>query len=250
MGLCTSKLMITAILVVAVCLLPGFSANAYELRTAAQDSPPKYFMEEDQGLMQGLCIDILDALENANLRLTFTGQNEFMHTGRIYSALHGGSLDLFCGSGKTPDREGRFDYLPIPLYPVNSVLVGRAGDQVEVNSFSQLHTLENDNVLITYLNSASHRFLTRQQNLNIEAGSDLRNLFDRLLRGRGRFIFYHDLGLYHFIASHHLQDKVRVLPASLRTYHHYIVLSKKLPLEVRNLLLKTVGQLQQQGQPK
>lgn len=206
-------------------VLSAAEASSIELRTAAQRSAPKYFQQTESAAVQGLCVDILEAIQQQVANIRISGYQQFLPSARIYAALRSGELDLFCGSGKTLERLQQLHYLMPPLYAVQHRLVARADDPVAVNSYADLRALEDDGLVLTYLNSATHHFLLRQPGLRIDEGSNLDNLFERLLLGRGRFIYYHDLGLRHYIDKHQLAAEVRMLPAVFNRYDHYLVAS-------------------------
>ena len=235
---------------IGVALLLGVTldAAARELRTAAQRSAPKYYQSEPGGPVQGLCVDILQAVEALTPGLTIGGYQHFLPSARIYADLRSGDLDLFCGSGKTDAREQQVRYLEPPLYPVQHRLAARRDDPVKVGTFADLGALGAEGVVLTYLNSATHHFLLQQPGLQIDEGSNLPNLFQRLLLGRGRFIYYHDLGLNHYIRSHRLEPRVRLLPASFQRYHHYLVASERLPQPVIAELQRALALLAASGE--
>jgi len=242
------KVLIGVLIGIALLFGGALEAAALELRTAAQRSAPKYYQAEPGGPVQGLCVDILQALEALTPGLTIGGYQHFLPSARIYADLRSGDLDLFCGSGKTDTRVQQVRYLEPPLYPVRHRLAARRDDPVRVGTLAELRALGTEGVVLTYLNSATHHFLLQQPGLQIDEGSDLTNLFDRLLLGRGRFIYYHDLGLNHYIRSHRLEPRVRLLPASFRHYHHYLVASERLPEAVIAELQRALAVLAARGE--
>lgn len=240
--------MLLNVLIGVVLLFGGtLDAAALELRTAAQRSAPKYYQAEPGEPVRGLCIDILQALDAITPGLSIGGYQDFLPSARIYADLRSGDLDLFCGSGKTDTREQQVRYLEPALYPVQHRLAVRRDDPVRVSSFAELRALGTEGVVLTYLNSATHHFLLQQPGLQIDGGSNLSNLFERLLLGRGRFIYYHDLGLNHYIRSHRLESRVRLLPAVFQRYHHYLVVSKRLPEPVVAELQRALADLAASG---
>jgi len=59
-----------------------------------------------------------------------------------------------------------------------------------------------------------------------------------LLRNRGRFVYYHNLGLITSIKKNKLEDKIKVLPTSFREYSQYVAFSKHISKE-KILKIKT-----------
>lgn len=218
-----------------------------QLRTAAQRSAPKYFQSDGGAAVQGLCVDIIEAIQQQAPNILISGHQQFLPSSRIYAELRSGKLDIFCGSGKTIERQQQVHYLMPPLYTVQHRMVAKIDDPVEVHSFADLSSLEDNGLVLTYLNSATHHFLLRQPGLHINEGSSLDNLFERLQLDRGRFIYYHDLGLNYYIDSQQLINKVRMLPGVFNRYDHYLVASKKLPKTILDQLESALQALHLSG---
>jgi len=60
-------------------LLAGLTTPSFtvDLKTAAQNSSPKYYMLEDIS-MRGICVDIIQAIEHADPEIHITGYHEFL----------------------------------------------------------------------------------------------------------------------------------------------------------------------------
>ncbi len=63
-------------------------------------------------------------------------------------------------------------------------------------------------------------------------GESHSKLLKMLKHKRGRFAFYHDLGLHHTINREGLDNEVKILPISFSTYSHYAAFSKSAPEEI------------------
>lgn len=222
--------------------LPAF---AIELKTAAQESAPKYYKSE-KSLMCGLCVDIIHAIENVDSEIRFNGHQEFLPFKRLLNRLEHGRLDIFLGLRETTTRRDRFNFLNIPLYQLSYVLASRMDDKIKINTFDDVRSLGADGTILTVLGSAASGFLHKQKGLMVDDGARSPSLLlEMLLYKRGRFAFYHDLGLQKIIENEDLGDEIRIIPVSFLTYCHYAAFSKNVPGitidKVKNALEKLKG---------
>ena len=104
--------------IVLVLIAMAFPALAIDLRTAAQESVPKYFKLEDN-TMGGICVDIIKAIEDIEPRITIHGYQEFLPFKRLQNNLRSGQLDVFFGLKMTEERREIYQFLEIPLYHLN-----------------------------------------------------------------------------------------------------------------------------------
>ena len=90
-------------------VLLGFShvVVGLELKTAMQNSAPKYFVIEKNGKkeMKGLCIDIMRAIEKVSPNITFIADDYFTPTARIWKYLEQGEIDVYVGAGSNKERQ-------------------------------------------------------------------------------------------------------------------------------------------------
>jgi len=219
----------TRILLLLCLLANPFVAAALELKTAAQDSPPKYFLQDD-GNTGGICIDILRAVEGVDPQLRFSGENNILPFKRLQLYLESGQLDVFFGLKKTPSRIEKFTFSRLPLYPLKYVIAVRGEDTVRIDSFEDIRRLGEQGNLLTVSGSAASRFLHDRGGLFVnDSAPTPARMIKLMLAGRGRFAFYHDLGLKNAIDSMEAEQRIRILPLSFSTYHHYAAFSKNMP---------------------
>jgi hypothetical protein len=86
--------------------------SAIELHTAAQDSAPKYFLNKN---MDGLCVEIINAIEKVNSSIKFKGYETFLPFKRIQNNLEDGKIDVFFGFTKSKEREENIFLLILPF---------------------------------------------------------------------------------------------------------------------------------------
>lgn len=205
---------------------------ALELKTAAQNSPPKYYLRED-GSMGGVCVDILHAIERVDPQLRFSGYEEFLPFKRLQLYLESGRLDLFCGLKNSPERLDRYFFSATPLYRLNYVIAARSDDHVDIESLDDIRRLGEQGRILTVFGSAAGRFLKNEGALYVnDSAPTPAHVIRTLLAGRGRFAFYHDLGLKNAIESEAAEQRITILPISFSSYHHYTAYSKSMPADL------------------
>lgn len=229
------------------------SANAAELKTAAQESSPRYMTSEVNGKKEihGLCIDIMRAIERVDPDIKFVGDQQYAPFARIKSELEKGELDVFVGFVKTPEREKSYVFIDPSLYAINHVVAVRADDPVDVKSFDDIRKLGVDGRILTVFGIWTTDFLKAQKDLVIdESGKTVDMNLDKLLANRGRFFYYHDLGIYGTIKQPQYSGKVKVLPTSFATDYQYIAFSKKTPRETIEKVKAALKKLNDSGDLK
>jgi len=221
-------------------------ASPILFKTAAQDSNPKYFL--DDGQMKGLCIEIMHALESVNPEIKFQGQNVFLPFKRMSRMLKEGELDLFFGFVKNESREKEYVFIDPPLYKVNHVVAVLKEDNVKVDSFADIRSLGKEGKIMTTFGTSTKRYLDKQGGLIIyNHGKTISANLKMLLRKRGRFVYYHNLGLITSIKKDHLEDKIKVLSTSFREYSQYIAFSKHVSKEKVQIIKKALEKLKLNG---
>lgn len=61
--------------------------------------------------------------------------------------------------------------------------------------------------------------------LEVDEGGDIFACLEKLVRRRGRFVVYHDLGVLAASRQMGLQESVKVLPGTFGEYEHYVAVS-------------------------
>ncbi len=199
--------------------------------------------------MTGICIEIMQAVSKMDASIQFSGQNTFQPIARIKKNLYSGQLDIFFGFAKNKSREKKYSYAQTPLYPVNYVIALRQTDPVNPASLAEIQAMKEDGEILVLPNTGAARFLERHGNLHLDTGArnNSANL-KKLKFKRGRFLFYHDLGLASTIKRDGWQSQIRILPVSFRQYYHYVVFSKSTPHTVIQHFEKILKQLEEKGE--
>ncbi|KRB72532.1 hypothetical protein ASE07_27065 [Noviherbaspirillum sp. Root189] len=231
-------------------LITGFTAaQAVELRTAAEDSAPKYLMRN--GEMRGLCIDFLKAIEAAAPDIKFTGYDRFYPKLRIEASLAKGELDIFCGIGRTQKRELLFSFLDTPLYWTETRLAARVDDPVDNVTFDGLKG-HNKNMIVLVVHGTDHAdYLLHNGVTNIDAGAhNMYNNLNKLIAGRGRLAYLTDLSLVHELSNNNFHSKLRILPGVIHIQAEYLAISNTIAKSTKDRLHEVLASLHSRGDLK
>jgi len=234
-----------SLLAIAVCL----TLSAADLRTGAQDSSPKYYLDGTQ--MKGLCVDLIKAVERADPSLKFTGYDRFVPLPRIEEGMasNPAAYDVFFGLIKSPAREAKFNFIDIPLYQTSLKLAARADDPVDVKSFDDIRKLGDEGSILAVKGTAHVTFLQQQGGLKIDEGAHTTSDdLIKLVNHRGRFIFNTNISLAYEIKRQKLEGKIRIIPATFHAEPQYLAVSKMLPPDTVAKLKSALAKLESSGE--
>ncbi|WP_320169402.1 ABC transporter substrate-binding protein [Maridesulfovibrio sp.] len=245
------KIVNLSIVAVMVVIFIPIYASAFTLKTYYQDGFPKYYIEnvDNVCVVRGLCSEIIKLIEEKAPNIKFDAPPELVKFSRIKHDLYNGVIDVFLGMTRTPSRENQFIYLDPPLYRIRHVLAMRRDDYVEIKSFNDIRRLKGNGKILTNHGTSSEKFLTKQGGLVIDAGATTlsQNLM-KLDKGRGRFIYFHDLGLINTIRHGGWGKKVKILPVVFYTYSHYLVFSKHADPEAVKIVQRVLNEIAESGE--
>ncbi len=222
-------------------------ASSQILKTVSQDnSQVKYASPSDE--MPGICREIAAAVMAFDPSLSFQGLDQPVPLTRIEKMLETGIIDVFFCFLSNRDREARFRYIDVPLYTVRHVLLVKADDPIEIKNFSDLRSLEKQNiVLVNFGSSLVHALNDAAVRNNASAKNDVQ-LLRMLESGRGRFIYGQDLTLLDMLRRMNLKDRYRILPAVFKEEHQYLAYNRNLNPAVVVKLEKAIRALSISGQ--
>jgi len=138
---------------------------------------PPFRMQEGDGALSGLDIDLLDQLSQRT-GLRFEVQRAPWARG--LAALQNGKADLMTGLAKTPERESYIHYLPQPYYACAPRFYAAPAQAKALQSYSQLASLTIGHVL----ESAYFEPFDSDQQLRKTAVNTENQLLEMLVRGR------------------------------------------------------------------
>lgn len=225
------------------CFSKGY---AFSFKTRIQKSFPKYFMSN--GNIQGVCSDIIKAVERI-IKKKIIGVDQFMPFKRIQNNLEHNIINIFFCMAKNEIREKKYIFINPPLYEVNHVVAIRKGDKVNIKSFDDIRKLGIDGKILSNFGTATENFLKKQKGLIIDSSAkNLTSNFKKLIAGRGRLVYFHDIGLISTIKKNNLEDRVRILPYSYKKYFHYVVFSKNVKKKYIIKIKQAIKKLKKSGE--
>lgn len=223
------------------------TASALEIRTAAQDSQPKFV--KDANGVSGLCVDIFKAVERVDPELKFSPLKDFVPLPRIEDGMVNGTLDVFCGLAKTASRQTKFDFIETPLYTTHSVLAARTDEKADPQNFEDLRKLGAEAIVMVVMQTVHAEVLAAQPGIKVDAGAKDTSLnLQKLIAGRGRFIYHNDFALVDEIQRDKLSDKVKILSGQFASEGRYFVISKLATPGVKQKLTAAVEKLAKSGE--
>ena len=234
------------VILFAVFLTPGWCFST-EVRTAAQNSFPKFYLDANN-TMRGMLPEIIEEIMTIDPSIKIVGYEEFVPLKRAEEWMQKGAIDIFFGLTRSEKRKAQYVFPEKPLYQVQHVVAVRANDSVQVATFDDLRQLKENNTILTLYQTATYRFLLKQGGLKVDQRNrDVESILEKLVLSRGRFAYYHSLGLVSTIRKLNLEEKVRILPGSFRDYHHWHLYSQKVPESTRKQIDRAVQHMRETG---
>jgi glutamate/aspartate transport system substrate-binding protein len=220
-------------------------AQTVLVRILGQESIPPKWVARDSGGLDGICPDILAAMEKTEPRLRFTGHEDFRSLPVIEQGLESGAVQAACALLDS-ERRRKIAYQAGRLYIVRHRLAAAASDKAVVDSIDDLVKLK---PLITTSRGAAYTSQLRQLGLEVDdsTGDNVTNL-RKILGGHGRFVYMNELTLVWLIREQRMQDKVRLLPAVLKEEPIYFWISKKADPQAAQLMQQALNKLQKNGE--
>lgn len=215
------------------------------VQVMAQDSlPPKWINNEGQP--EGVCPDILAAMERAEPQLHFAGSENFRSIPVIEKGLETGQLGAACALLDTPQRQRIARRSARPLYMVRHRIAAAADDSVAVNSLQDLVRLQ---APVATSRGAGYADQLRKLGLTVDesTGDNLVNL-KKVIAGHDRFFYMNDQTMSWLLRKYELQDKVRVLPVTLKEEPIYFWISRKTPPATARLMESALDKIHASGE--
>jgi len=234
---------------ITVLLLLCTNLTALELKTAAQESSPKFIKNAD-GSITGIGIDVMRAISKLDPAIKFTGDQEFVPFRRIEVQVENGDLDIFFGFVKNKERETKYVFIDPPIYNVADVLVVRNGDPVEIQNLEDIKKLGKDGVVLLGSGVAQ---VDQLKNMGItvdDGGKTPAVNLQKLLVKRGRFVMQSEVEIREAIRCEKLEDRVKILPVKFNEGGRYIAFSKKVPAETIAKVKSALEKLAKSGELK
>jgi glutamate/aspartate transport system substrate-binding protein len=234
-----------AVALLLVSLASTSQAQTVVVRILGQESIPPKWVARDNGGVEGICPDILAAMEKAEPRLKFTGQDDFRSVPVIEQGLESGTVHAACALLDSEKRR-KIAHQSVSLYVVRHRLAATTADKATVDTIDDLVRLK---PLITTSRGAAYSDQLRQLGLAVDesTGDNVTNL-RKIIRGHGRFVYMNEMTLAWLIREQRMQDKVRILPAVLKEEPIYFWISRKADPQAMQLMQQALHKLHKNGE--
>lgn len=230
----------------AFALQPAAHGAPMTVQVMAQETiPPKWFVEG--GRPQGVCPEIIAAVERIEPGLHFSGYETGRSLLAIEAGLESGKVEAACGLLDSPRRQSVARIVGASLFSVRHRLAAKIEDNAVINNMQDLARLK------PLVNTArGSAFILQLKAYGIEVDDDTgdsRVNLRKILAGHGRFTYLNELTLQHYIRSEGLESKLKILPTVLREEPVFFFVSHKADpalapmLDAALLKLKTSGEL-------
>lgn len=235
-------------LIATASLLCCAMLSAEVLRTAAQDSPPK-FIRHPGAAASGISIEIMQEISKLDPDIRFSGEGNFLPLKRIENMLETGELDVFFGFIRSPEREKQYAFVDPPLYQVSDVLVARRNDSIDIRQLEELKALGDDGIVLI-AKGVSQGDQLKSMNIQIDdGGRTLSTNLQKLISGRGRFAFQSEIEIRQALRDGPaaFRSELRILPTRFNTGGRYVAFSRKVPPATIARLRAALNKLEANG---
>lgn len=229
-------------------LLGPAAAPAQELtlRTVQQSGSLVKYDPDGGASRQGLCLEILRAVERVDPGLHFAGLDQQVPLKRIERLLAEGQVDAFFCLLKSPEREKLWRYAAVPLYSIRHVVVQRADDARSFGTLPELASASQHKPVLVMRGTALARRLLAADVAIAEVASE-REALQMLLLGRADAIYGQDINLHRHVGDAKLGDKLRVGPAAFHQEPQFVALRADLPAAHEERLTQALRKLERDG---
>jgi glutamate/aspartate transport system substrate-binding protein len=230
----------------AMLLAAGASAAAptYPVRLMAQEGiAPKWIMYDDHA--EGICPDIIAALERTEPRLRFYGYAQGRALPAIEAGLASGEVQAACALIDATRRRAGARAVGKPLYIVRHRLAGRADDNVRINGVGDLVRL-GSLVNVAPKSAMVERLRTAGVAVDESSGDSL-VMLRKVLAGHGRFAYMNELTLARNLRAAGLEERIRVLPL-MSDEPAWFWVSRKADPHVMRLIERALARVRASGE--
>ncbi|MDP3650802.1 MAG: transporter substrate-binding domain-containing protein [Rhodoferax sp.] len=227
--------------------LVATSVSANTLRTAAQESPPKFFKHSDGG-MTGIGYDVMRAIERLDPSIRFSGDQSFVPIKRIEIMLEHGDLDVFFGFIKSEERAAKFVFIEPPLYRVSDVLLAREDDPIDVQRLEDIALLAPDGIVLVASGTAQAAQLKKMNIVVDDGGKSVAINLYKLLRQRGRLVFQSEVEIVSALKEYKMENSFRILPTRFNESGRYVAFSNSVPAQTIAKVQVALDRLNKSGE--
>ena len=235
-----------ALALLACLAQPARAGTRLTVPIMAQESvAPKWIL--DEGKPQGMCADVLAAIEAIEPRLHFVGYERPRSLAVIEDALSRGGAWAACALVDSPTRRSIAIRASVPLYEARYRLAAAAGDTEAVTS---LEDLARRKPLVNTPRGSGYIADLKARGIEIDdsTGDSLTNL-RKTMHGHGRYTYLNESSMFYYMRVGKLEGKLTVLPTVFTSGSLYFWTSKQADpavapaVEAALLKLKANGEL-------
>jgi ABC-type amino acid transport substrate-binding protein len=222
------------------------AAQQLTLRTVQQSGSLVKYDPDGGAHRQGLCLEILRAVERVDPGLHFSGLDQQAPLKRIERLLTEGQIDAFFCLLKSPEREKLWRYAAVPLYSVRHVVVQRADDTRSLDTLAELAAASQHKPVLVIRGTALARRLVAADVAIAEVASE-REALQMLLLGRADAVYGQDINLQRHVGDARLGDKLRLGPTPFHQEPQFVALRADLPAAHEERLTQALRKLERDG---
>lgn len=217
---------------VAIGAIAGlFSTGAFAgqaLRVDVQEnSAPKFIAQSSSdGAVQGICPDLLRAIEQQDPTLRFTFEPNVNPLRRIQVRMEMAAADANCLVDNT-ERRIKFHVLPNHLFSLDYHLIARANDPVEIRDWEDVRRLGDEGRILIVSGTGVMDRLRKVGRLSVmEGGKSATANLKMLVLGRGRFFYYRTHDWDRLVRVAMVAGQVKILPARLEVMQFHLMFGR------------------------
>lgn len=203
-------------------------AGRLDVIVHAQESvAPKWIL--DGGKPQGLCPDVLAAIESVDPRLHFFGFERPRSLAVIEDAIASGKAVAACALVESKARQRIAVRLPTPLYDTRYRLAVAANDKAaQTDSVRTLQELAATGELVNTARGSGYIADLKARGIEVDdtTGDSVTNL-RKTLHGHGRYTYLNEMSMFYYLRISGLGEKLTVLPAVFSPSPLYMWVSKR-----------------------
>jgi polar amino acid transport system substrate-binding protein len=188
---------------------------------------PKWILGD--GKPQGLCPDVLAAIEAIEPRLHFTGYERPRSLAAIEDAVAHGTAGAACALVESAARHQMAVRLSPPLYDTRYRLAVAATDKAaQADSVRTLDELAAKGELVNTARGSGYIAGMKARGIEIDdsTGDSVTNL-RKTLHGHGRYTYLNELSMFYYLRTAGLGERLTVLPTVFNPIPLYFWVSKK-----------------------
>ena len=210
-------------------LQTGPALSERVMRVAVQEnSAPKFVLgtASPHGAVDGVCPDILRAIEKQDPALRFVFEAQQQPLRRIELRMERAEVDANC-LVNSHERRARFQVVEVPLFSLDYHLIARADDTVQVSSWDDVRQLGSQGRILVVSGTGVMERLHKVGGLTVEdSGKSATVNLRKLVTGRARFFYYRTHDWEGQVRAAVVAGQVRILPARMESVPFQLMLGR------------------------